>query len=261
MPKPRRPQDVAPETVTALNAGAREAETLAEALAVRFDLLMATLLPPKQYGEHPELFHEPGTGGVTARMVQAGAILYKAWGLDGYERLVEHPSDTVRGWAAHLLAKAGEAGELDLALQLALVRPLADDRNAMVRESAWLALRPAFLEDMERAIALLAPWAHEDAANLRRYASEATRPRGVWCRHSALLKARPELGLPILQPLRADPARYVKLSVGNWLNDAGKDRPDFVRALCGQWTREAAMGPEDERNHTAHICKRALRNL
>ena len=169
-----------------------------------------------------------------------------------FARLARHPSDTVRSWAA--FAAVGRDGRT-FDSHLTAIRPFAADLHSGVRETAWLALRPHIARELAAAIELLSAWSHDTDANLRRFASEATRPRGVWCAHLETLKLEPQLGLPILEPLRSDGSKYVRDSVGNWLNDAAKSQPKFVRQLCRQW-KKASRSQE-----TAYILKRALRSL
>jgi len=119
----------------------------------------------------------------------------------------------------------------------------------------WLALRPEIDQHLAESIAFLSAWTTDKDENVRRFTTEATRPRGVWCKHIDALKEQPELALPILEPLKADPAKYVQDSVGNWLNDASKTRPDFVEQICDKWQAES---PTKE---TAKIIKKARRTI
>ena len=226
-PKPGASKSAAPKPrgtaidaarLAELNAGRIEAAALAECLAVDFGVLMPSVFP--------ELSED-----IVNRMQAA----------------------TVRGWGCFLV---GARDDLDVAARLALIRPLADDPHFGVREWAWMAVRPHLVVELDASIALLAGWTGDASERVRRFASEALRPRGVWAGHIAALKRQPEKGLPILEPLRADPAVYVQDSVANWLNDAAKDQPDWVREVCGRWQAER---PED--SNTQRIVRRALRSL
>lgn len=123
--------------------------------------------------------------------------MYETYGVEAFERFRAHPSDTMRGLAAFVLARLPGVTFAD---SLCRVRPLADDDHFGVREWAWLALRDLASADIVASVELLAPWSHDESANVRRYASELTRPRGVWCPHIERLKEHPDIGLPILDP-------------------------------------------------------------
>jgi 3-methyladenine DNA glycosylase AlkC len=253
--------DVPPEMRAALNAGTREARTLVEILVIDFAQLLESLggLPVDALramrdaeGTGPLATAQGTRLGITQRMELGGALLGR-YARKRLATLSSHPSDTVRGWTAYALARHDGP---TLSQRASAMRPFADDPNPGVREWAWLALRPAIIASPLEAIDLLTPWTRESSANLRRFASEATRSRGVWCSHIDLLKREPRHALPILQPLRADPSRYVQNSVANWLNDASKTQPDFVREITTRWRRESG-----EDRATAYICTRAMRSI
>ena len=132
---------------------------------------------------------------------------------------------------------------------------MADDENPGVREVAWIALRNRVIGELDTAIDCLVPWTGSRRERLRRYASEITRPCGVWAAHIPRLKETPEIGLPILEPIRADESKYVRDSVANWLNDASKTRGPWVREVASRWAKESAC------LETELILKRALRTL
>lgn len=120
---------------------------------------------------------------------------------------------------------------------------------------AWLAVRDEIAGDVDTAVRLLQAWATHPDPNIRRFASEATRPRGVWCAQIETLKSEPWRGLPLLEPLHADTSRYVQNSVANWLNDAAKTQPEWVREVCVRWSRASTLPA------TQYIVRRAQRSL
>jgi len=246
----RTTQDVTPERRAALNAGAPTSH-LTEMLTIDFAKLMQAAVPDVGKAAIAAM-KAAADNGFTKRMALAGRLLYERFGAAGVEQLAAHGSDTVHGWACYLIA---ELPGLTLEQRLQLVRPLADDAHFGAREWAWIALRPALAAELEHALTLLQPWTGENSERLRRFASEALRPRGVWCAHIPALKAKPGIGLPLLEPLRADDSTYVQDSVANWLNDASKDQPDWVRGVCARWLKGKPTPA------TVRICKRALRTI
>jgi hypothetical protein len=145
--------------------------------------------------------------------MKAAALILNQQLVD-FQAIINHSSDTIRGWAAYQIASLPN---LQLEARLELMRPLADDHHFGVREWAWLALRPFCLSHLETMIKLLQPWVKENSENLRRFACEITRPRGVWCAHINDLKTNLDQALPLLEPLHQDHSRYVQNSLANWL--------------------------------------------
>lgn len=239
--------------VRGLNAGTRETANLAEALSVDFAKLMEAGVP-EAGADAVRAMRAVSGEGVVKRMEAAGEAL-AGLGLRACVRLSRHQSDTVRGWACYAIGRAKATGRSAWTIgeRMERVRPLAADPHFGVREWAWIAVRPFIVEDPMGAIGALAPWTADEDENVRRFASEATRPRGVWCAHIQSLKADPAPGLAVLEPLRADPTKYVQDSVANWLNDASKTAPDWVRGVCARWG-----GGEPA---TARIVRRALRSI
>ena len=240
-----------PDRLARLNSGESEAATLTECLAVDFAELMRIVLPGIGADTLAEMERGAATG-ISKRMSLAARLVHEELGSAALDRLGRHPSDTVRGWACFII---GAVDDMPLRDRLAAIRPYADDRHFGVREWSWMAVRPHLAAELESAITMLAEWTADRSERVRRFASEAIRPRGVWCTHIGALRANPQLGLAVLEPLRTDPSGYVQDSVGNWLNDAGKDQTDWVQALCARWSVESPTPA------TARICKRALRSI
>lgn len=250
-----RRADVSPALRAALSTGKAEARTLAEILVLDFGVLLRTIEPkaPKDVVAKLSACDAQGTHelGILHRMKLAGSTLHAMHGVDAVHTFQSHLSDTVRGFAAYALACEPA---IPLAKRYALVRPIADDKNPGVREWAWIAMRPHVAADVPRALALGEQWATDSAANIRRFAVEILRPRGVWCGHIATLKDDPSPALSMLASVRSDTSKYVQDSVANWLNDASKTQPAWVRKVVASWKKNASPA-------TLRICKRAMRTI
>lgn len=82
-------------------------------------------------------------------------------------------------------------------------------------------------------------WSTHEHWAVRRLASEGCRPRLPWAMALAELKKDPTPIIPILENLKNDPSRFVRLSVANNLNDIAKDRPQMIIDLAKNWKGES----------------------
>ena len=253
-------RDIPKNILEQLNQGEMETANLVEFLAIDQRVLLKNLLT--QFGR--EKYLQPILEQIDKLKKQtvntiAGTIgfgLYEQTRIhkdgDLFPAISTHQSDFVRCWAADIV---GKNPNLDIKQMLSKIKPFAKDGHFNVRECAWLAVRKSVAQNLDESIAILSAWAKDKDENVRRFASEATRPRGVWCEHIKALKETPEIALPILEPLKSDESKYVRDSVGNWLNDASKSRAEFVTKLCERWESES------DTKETRYITKKALRTI
>jgi 3-methyladenine DNA glycosylase AlkC len=243
-----------------LNNGEIETANLVEWLAIDQRVLLANVL--QQLGKQAYL--KPILTAIESLKKQTVNTINEAIGAGLFAQAMQHKdklilaaiathsSDLVRCWATYTIA-LNDA--LDIKQKLKKIEPFAADKHFGVREISWLALRASITNNLQESLNILATWTKNKDENLRRFASEATRPRGVWCAHIEALKEDPKLALAILEPLKSDGAKYVLDSVGNWLNDASKTQPQFVIELCKKWEKESKT------KETAYIIKKAMRTI
>ena len=253
-------KDIPNNILEQLNKGEIETVNLAEWCAIDRKVLLSNLL--KKHGRtkylKPILRHIDNLKKQTANTINIaiGAELFEQITVnkdnDFLQIISEHQSDFVRGWAAWAI---GNNTKLNIGQMLKRIQPFSADKHFGVREEAWCAVREKIAQNLNDSIKILSKWVTNKDENIRRFASESTRPRGVWCEHINTLKENPELALPILEPLKSDKAKYVQDSVGNWLNDASKSKPEFVKKLCGRWKKES------DTKETKYIIKKALRTI
>jgi 3-methyladenine DNA glycosylase AlkC len=255
----RRMGDVPPQVLADLSAGLVETANLMEWLATDMSQLARVIaagpVPIALRMSLSEAAEGMRGRGVTGRLRLAVAAIVR--GLpemagSTFKRLASHRSDVVRQWVCYAVNDPSLFTSLEDRLGHTL--PFASDANMSVREAAWMAFRPHLAQSLQPGLELLASLSRSEDSNIRRFAVEVSRPRSVWGAHILQLKKDPNPAAPLLENTRSDPSKYVRLAVGNWLNDASKTRADWVRDTCARW--QTAMNP-----HTDFIVKRAMRSL
>jgi len=258
----RKAEDIPPNILKLLNSGTVESVNLTEWLAVNHLKLIKSVFPKLGITKaNIDLiadsikFQKKQSTMNTTKLV--GAKLYQLYS-DGKEfeeiltQLSSFKSDSIRCYAPYLVALDKK---LSIKEKLKKSLPLVADKHFGVREVVWMALRPEIDLNLKDSIDVLVQWTNNEDENVRRFTTESIRPRGVWCKHIDSLKENPEIALPILVNLKSDESKYVQDSVGNWLNDASKSKPEFVSKLCDKWRKES---PTKE---TEKIIKRARRTI
>jgi len=258
----RKIQDIPKEVLELLNLGKIETVNLTEWLAIDYIKLIETnFLEIGIAEDNIQLItkkikaqKKPTTMKTTALV---GTMLYELYRDKKeqntiFKKMSAHKSDAIRCFAPYLKSLNPNA---DITEKLKQTQKLITDHHFGVREVVWMALRPEIAENLKESIEFLSLWTKSKDENIRRFTTESTRPRGVWCKHIQQLKENPEMALPILENLKADKSKYVQDSLANWLNDASKSKPNFVIELCKKWEKES---PTKE---TQRIVKRAKRTI
>ncbi len=253
---PRSLKDLNPEVITYLNTGKVETKNLMEWLATDQLVLLENILKKVGKTDWFPSFEQavyaqkkPTANSNTKVIGETFAQLTDTAFIK--DHLYTHTSDIVRCWACWFESLQHN----DIQSLIAAMKPYASDPHFGVREVVIFASKERMIKDLDNAILCLTSWTIDPDENIRRYAAEALRPIGVWTKKIPEFQENPEKGLPILEPLKSDDAKYVRDSVGNWLNDASKSQPEWVQSICSKWEKES---PTKE---TSYILKKALRTI
>ncbi|EMI9089149.1 MULTISPECIES: DNA alkylation repair protein [Bacillus] len=258
----RKVNEIPKEVLQLLQQGKIESVNLTEWLAINHIELLKNVLPSIGLKNSLEYI----VGELEKQNVETGMKVIRITGTlldeiiikenegnkeDVLLKLSKHISDSVRCWAAFMNKKSNNT----LKDTLTYIRPFAADHHFGVREIAWMSIREDLSQNIEESVELLVEWAKSEDENIRRFSVESIRPRGVWSKHIEILKQEPEKALPILNLLKSDPSKYVQDSVGNWLNDASKTKPDWVMNLCEEWEKDTDI------KSTSRMIKKAKRTI
>lgn len=251
----RKAIDIPTEIIKLLNEGKIETVNLTEWLAAdQLELLrnvLGNLKKEQLFAAIKKAVEQQKKPTANSNTKLIGAILGEHLSKDDLLKLKKHPSDLVRNWTCWSIAsQIEETKEL-----LTEMRDFAADSHFGVREVVIFASKDKLAKHLELAVEILLDWSNSKDENVRRFVAEVLRPIGVWTKKIDRLQTEPELGFPLLNPLKSDPSKYVQNSVANWLNDASKSNPKWVEEVCKQWMKDSKT------KETTYIVKRAMRTI
>lgn len=252
----RKAEDIPAEVVKLLNAGLIETANLTEWLAANQLVILKTVLRDldksnwyKQFETAVNSQKKISANNNTKVIGQLFAKLVEDEKV--FQELKKHTSDIVRAWICWAIASKQKTTKQ----LLTAMKPFAADTHFGLREVVIFASKERLADDLETAISILSTWTNSKDENLRRFAAETLRPTGVWTKKISKLHEEPTLGLPIINPLKSDPSKYVQNAVANWLNDASKSQPKWVIKLCKEWEKDS------DTKATKYIIKKGLRTI
>ena len=159
-----------------------------------------------------------------------------------------------RGWliwpvTSAIAVKAVEAG----------TEAAFDDGMGMLAEltprlSSEFAIRLLLAHDLDRAMPIVLGWTGSPDPDVRRLATEGTRPFLPWAIRVPAILAEPAVTLPVLHALYRDENEVVRRSVANHLNDLSRQNPELVTTTTAAWLAE----PDE---NTGQLVRHALRTL
>ncbi len=158
-------------------------------------------------------------------------------------------STGLAGWVIWSMGEfVARHGQHDVPRSLACLHALTQ------RSTAEFAIRPFIQQQPEAVWPVLARWANDPSAHVRRLVSEGSRPRLPWGLRLQSLVVDPAPTLPLLRALQDDQSSYVRRSVANHLNDIAKDHPDLVAG----WVKDHLVKATPERSTLLRHASRSL---
>jgi 3-methyladenine DNA glycosylase AlkC len=119
------------------------------------------------------------------------------------------------------------------------------------RLTSEFAIRPLLNHDLDRALASVMAWTTSPDEDVRRLASEGTRPLLPGAQRVPAVLANPRATVDVINALYRDESEYVRRSVADHLKDLSRRHPDIAIETAAGW-----LAAPDE--NTTRLVRRGL---